>query len=116
MGKSSRRPATISNFDFLSNKSEPISLSAWGLNGEKVWGLYIFHLLNTSRDRNKVDGVKLIAFSELMVFTREHGDIVSSSCDYFKQKEPFALCVGLEWTKGLRAFNIPPAERTERPK
>ena len=44
------------------------------------------HLLNAPRDRNEVDGVKLIAFSELLVVIRGHGDIVSSSCDFFKPK------------------------------
>ena len=82
-------------FDFRSNKSEPISLSVWGLNGQKVCGLLIYHLLNTPRDRSevddvklisKVDDVKLIAFSELLILIRGHGDTVSSSCDYFKQK------------------------------
>ncbi len=70
-----------------------------GLDVQKVCGLLISHLLNSPRDRNKVDGVNLIAISELLVLIRGHGDIVSSSCDYFKQKEPFALCVGLDGQK-----------------
>ena len=83
--------------------------------GEKVCGFYVSHLLNTTRDQNKVDGVffltfglvslycqrisgnfrvnralplrnkkvKFIAFSELLVITRGHMNIVSSSCDFF---------------------------------
>ena len=81
--------SSCDNFYFC----EPISLCVWGLNGEKFCGLLIYHLLNTPRDRSKVDDVKLIAFSEekksqseLLILIRGHGDTVSSSCEYFKQK------------------------------
>jgi hypothetical protein len=82
-------------------QSEPFAMCV-GVGWTK--GLWAFNIppafsffLNAPRDRNEVDGVNLIAFSELLVLTRGHGDIISSSCNYFKQ--PFALCVGLERTK-----------------
>ena len=104
IGTSSRRPATISN------KRNP-SLCAWGLNGQKVCGLSISHLLNSSRDRNEVDGVKLIAFSELLVVIRGHGDIVVLRL--FLTKVNPSLCVWGLNGENVCGLNIPLSDPEE---